>query len=88
MVTVNVVPSLITEESVIRNRLLLDEGDPFNEILYAKSLNNIKALNFFEEVNAKILDGNQFNTKIIDIEITEKATWLLFQLFQYLLFWC
>ena len=32
-----------TQENVIRNTLLIDEGDPFNEILHAKSLNNLKA---------------------------------------------
>ena len=75
---INIFGNNVTRESVIRNQIEIDEGDPFNEILYAKSLNNIKALNFFEEVNAKILEGNQFNTKIIDIEITEKATGEIF----------
>ena len=75
---INIFGNNVTRESVIRNQIEIDEGDPFNEILYAKSLNNIKALNFFDEVNAKILDGNQFNTKIIDIEITEKATGEIF----------
>ena len=43
---INIIGNNITEESVIRNRLLLDEGDPFNEILTAKSINNIKSLGF------------------------------------------
>ena len=63
---------------VIRNQIEIDEGDPFNQILYAKSLNNIKALNFFENVDGKIIDGNEFNTKIININITEKATGEIF----------
>ena len=66
------------QESVIRNQIEIDEGDPFNQILYAKSLNNIKALNFFENVDGKIIDGNEFNTKIININITEKATGEIF----------
>ena len=69
---------ILQEESVIRNQIVIDEGDPFNQILYAKSLNNIKALNFFESVNGKILDGNEYNTKIINIEIQEKATGEIF----------
>ena len=39
---------------MIRNRLLLDEGDPFNVILTAKSINNIKSLGFFKTVNKEI----------------------------------
>ena len=75
---INIFGNNITKESVIRNQIEIDEGDPFNEILYAKSLNNIKSLNFFDEVNGEILEGNQFNTKIINIKITEKATGEIF----------
>ena len=75
---INILGNNITRESVIRNQIEIDEGDPFNEILYLKSLNNIKALNFFEDVNGEILEGNEFNTKIININITEKATGEIF----------
>ncbi len=75
---INIFGNNVTRESVIRNQIEIDEGDPFNQILYAKSLNNIKALNFFESVNGEILDGNEFNTKIINIEINEKATGEIF----------
>ena len=75
---INIFGNNVTRESVIRNQIEIDEGDPFNQILYSKSLNNIKALNFFKDVNAEILDGNQFNTKIINIEISEKATGEIF----------
>ncbi len=75
---INIFGNNITRESVIRNQIEIDEGDPFNQILYSKSLNNIKALNFFEKVNGEILDGNEFNTKIINITIEEKATGEIF----------
>ena len=75
---INIFGNNVTRESVIRNQIEIDEGDPFNQILYAKSLNNIKALNFFENVDGEILDGNEFNTKIINITITEKATGEIF----------
>ena len=75
---INILGNNITRESVIRNQIEIDEGDPFNEILYAKSINNIKALNFFENVEGLIIDGKDFNTKIININITEKATGELF----------
>ena len=75
---INIFGNYITLESVIRNQIEIDEGDPFNQILYSKSLNNIKALNFFESVEGEILDGKEFNTKIININITEKATGEIF----------
>ena len=46
---INIFGNNITEESVIRNQLALDEGDPFNEILLKKSENSIKSLNFFKK---------------------------------------
>ena len=75
---INIYGNNITRESVIRNQIEIDEGDPFNEILYTKSINNIKSLNFFENVNGEILEGTKFNTKIININIVEKATGEIF----------
>ena len=75
---INILGNNVTRESVIRNQIEIDEGDPFNQILYAKSLNNIKALNFFDDVQGKISDGNKFNSKIIDISIVEKPTGEIF----------
>jgi outer membrane protein insertion porin family len=75
---INIFGNNVTRESVIRNQIEIDEGDPFNEILYAKSLNNIKSLNFFESVKGEILDGNKYNSKIININIKEKATGEIF----------
>ena len=75
---INIFGNNITRESVIRNQIEIDEGDPFNEILYTKSLNNIRSLNFFESVKGEILDGNKYNSKIINISIIEKATGEIF----------
>ncbi len=75
---INVLGNNITRESVIRNQIEIDEGDPFNQILYSKSINNIKSLNFFESVEGEILDGNDYNTKIINIKVKEKATGEIF----------
>ena len=41
-------------------------------------MNNIKSLNFFENVTGEVLKGNEFNTKIININITEEATGEIF----------
>jgi outer membrane protein insertion porin family len=75
---INIYGNNISREDVVRNQIEIDEGDPFNEILYAKSLNNIKSLNFFETVNGEILDGSKFNSKIINITVKEKATGEIF----------
>ena len=45
---INIYGNNVTVETVIRNQLLVDEGDPFNEILTTKSINNIKSLNFLK----------------------------------------
>jgi len=71
---INIYGNTITEENVIRNQLEIDEGDPFNEILYNKSINNIKSLNFFKTVNSEVTNGEEYNTKILDIYIEEKPT--------------
>ena len=71
---INIFGNNITEESVIRNQLALDEGDPFNEILLKKSENSIKSLNFFKKVNTNVSEGKDPNNKIININIEEKPT--------------
>ena len=71
---INIYGNNITRENVIRNQLLLDEGDPYNEILQTKSINNLKNLNFFKKVKSEISEGSEENTKKIDIIVEEKAT--------------
>ena len=71
---INILGNSITRESVIRNQLEIDEGDPFNEILHSKSINNIKSLNFFRNVNSEIIDIPETNNKVINISVDEKAT--------------
>ena len=71
---INIFGNNITRESVIRNQLEIDEGDPFNEILQKKSENNLKSLNFFKNVSSEIIDGKENNSKIINISVDEKPT--------------
>ena len=71
---INILGNTVTSENVIRNQLLVDEGDPFSEILFNKSINNIKSLNFFKTIDAKIIDNNENKTKSIDISVEEKPT--------------
>ena len=69
---INIFGNNVTNENVIRNQLFVDEGDPFNEILYNKSINEIKSLNYFRNVTSEILDED--NAKIINIYVEEKPT--------------
>ena len=71
---INISGNTVTQESVIRNNLSIDEGDTFNEILTKKSENNIKSLNLFRNVEAKVSNGTNEKTKIINIEVEEKPT--------------
>ncbi len=71
---INIFGNNVTAESVVRNQLEVDEGDPFNEILVNKSINNLKSLNFFKNVDKEIVDDLDTMTKIINISIEEKPT--------------
>ena len=71
---INIFGNNITRESVIRNQLEIDEGDPFNEILEKRTINNLKNLRFFKSVKSEILPGKTQNSKIINIFVEEKAT--------------
>ena len=71
---INIIGNNITEERVIRDMLEVDEGDPFNKLLHAKSINNLKARNIFQDVKSKIIDTPDGNLKNIDITVEEKAT--------------
>ena len=71
---INIFGNNVTQENVIRNQFQIDEGDPFNEILYNKTINNIKSLGFFKSATSEIVNGSDENSKIININIEEKAT--------------
>ena len=71
---INIFGNNITNENVIRNQLLIDEGDPYNEILSNRSINNIKSLNFFKSVNSEIVEGSNSEARVININVKEKAT--------------
>ncbi len=71
---INIFGNNVTKENVIRNQLEIDEGDLFNEILLTKSINNIKSLNYFKNVNYKLDAIDSDKTKIINIIVEEKPT--------------
>ena len=71
---INIFGNNVTKEKVIRNQLVLDEGDPFNEILLTKSINNLKSLNFFKDVTYEVTEAKNYNSKIINLFVQEKPT--------------
>ncbi len=71
---INVLGNNVTNESVIRGELLLDEGDPFTKLKLDKSISKIKSRNIFGTVESKVSNGSSPDLKIIDITIEEKPT--------------
>ena len=71
---INILGNQVTDESVIRSELLLDEGDPFNALKLDKTIAKLKARNLFGSVKPSIKTGSKNNQKIIDIEVEEKPT--------------
>ena len=74
---VNVFGNNITEEKVIRDNLEVDEGDPFNELLLVKSINNLKALNIFSKVDYELVSEDE-DKKSLNISVSEKPTGEIF----------
>ena len=64
---INIFGNFDTIEEVIRNNLSVDEGDAFNKLLHKKSINNIKSLNFFSQVDSEILQGSTQKQRILNI---------------------
>ena len=71
---INIAGNTVTNDSVIRGELLVDEGDPYSELLVNKSINKIKGRNIFGKVTHKTLPGSTDELKIIEINIEEKST--------------
>ena len=74
---INILGNYITDEKVIRNSFIVDEGDPYNVKLFNKSIENLKSKNIFSNINYDVEDTKQKN-KIININVEEKATGELF----------
>ena len=64
---INIKGNNVTEESVVRSELLLDEGDPFTNINLDKSIAKIKSRNIFITVTAKVKNGSQDNLKLLTL---------------------
>ena len=74
---INILGNFITDEKVIRNTLIVDEGDPFNKLLFEKSIQNVKAKNIFKSVDYEISAFDD-SSKVINITVEEKPTGEIF----------
>jgi len=71
---INIVGNSVTNDSVVRSALIVDEGDPFSTLLVNKSINEIKARNIFGKVEYEVSEGSKPDLKVLDISVEEKAT--------------
>ena len=71
---VNIIGNTVTNDSVIRGELIVDEGDPYSKLLVNKSINNMKSRNIFGKIEQKTLPGSNENLKVLEIKVEEKAT--------------
>tara|TARA_B110000971_G_scaffold187725_1_gene197092 strand:+ start:4715 stop:6940 length:2226 start_codon:yes stop_codon:yes gene_type:complete len=71
---INILGNSVTEEAVIRAELLLDEGDPFNNLKLDQTIAKLKARGIFGKVTKSIEEGSSKNQKIVTISVEEKPT--------------
>ena len=71
---INIFGNFNTIEEVIRNKFIVDEGDPLNNLLYNKSIDNIRSLGIFKNVDYEIVDGSNENLKIVNLTVEEQPT--------------
>ena len=72
--SIEIFGNTVTEETVIRSELLLDEGDPFSKVKIDKSIAELKSRRIFGAVKEEISDGSIPNTKKIKISVEEMPT--------------
>ncbi|MGB4106662.1 MAG: outer membrane protein assembly factor BamA [Alphaproteobacteria bacterium] len=71
---INVTGNVRTQDKVLRREMLVVEGDPFNKSKLARSEQNIRDLDFFENVSVEAKPGSAPDKTIVDIGVAEKST--------------
>ena len=71
---INIAGNSVTNDSVIRGEMVVDEGDPYSALLVNKSINRLKARGIFGKVEKKITEGSSPNLKVLEITVEEQAT--------------
>ena len=71
---INIVGNSVTNDSVIRGEMIVDEGDPFSVLLVNKSINRLKGRNIFSKVDYKMQPGSSDDLSVLEISVEEKST--------------
>ena len=71
---INIVGNTVTNDSVIRGEMIVDEGDPYSALLVNKSINKIKSRRLFGVVTQKMLPGSKEDLKVLEISVEETST--------------
>ena len=71
---IDIIGNSVTNESVIRSGLLLDEGDPYSKVKVDKSLAQIRSKRIFASVKETTIQGSMPNSKKIEISVEEMPT--------------
>ena len=71
---INIQGNTITEEKVIRDNLILAEGDQINSYKIKKSIDNVKSKQLFSKVDYKIEDSDKKNFKDFNLFVKEQPT--------------
>jgi outer membrane protein insertion porin family len=71
---INIQGNIITEEKVIRDNLIISEGDQLNSSKVKKSIDNVKSKQLFSKVDYKIEDSDKKNFKDLNLFVKEQPT--------------
>jgi outer membrane protein insertion porin family len=71
---INIKGNIITEEKVIRDNLIISEGDQLNSSKVKKSIDNVKSKQLFSKVDYKIEDSERKNFKDLNLFVKEQPT--------------
>jgi outer membrane protein insertion porin family len=71
---INIKGNTITEEKVIRDNLIISEGDQLNSSKVKKSVDNVKSKQLFSKVDYKIEDSEIKNFKDLNLFVKEQPT--------------
>ncbi len=63
-----------TQDKVIRREFDLAEGDPFNKTKLAKGEQDVRDLDYFEDVKVRTIPGSAPDQTVIDVGVEEKST--------------
>ena len=71
---IDIVGNTQTIDPVIRREMMLVEGDAFNQALVDRSRNNLRGLQFFEDVVIEDVPGSAPDRTVLQVQVTEQPT--------------